>query len=385
MRLIGRMRHVRTRWFRGVVAVSLVMTLLGCNAAIPPSPAGSASPSTEASVSPSAEGPSPTPDRSPSVTPAASASAQTGGGPGPAIVASTYHGAFAPHGIAFTSTTGGLIVGDSGATDRAVVGTTSDGGRTWKLATLDRPGLLDVATAGGRTWVVMGCAPDGSADCVPTLLRSGDGGATWHALPGAAYVAPSFRDREHGWAIDQSSISTTGRATIVATDDGGLHWRPFAAPCPPGPEAPSRVGLFADGKGWVVCAGDGAAGSQGKAILATVDGGTTWQALSFVGFEGGGIGGLPLAGIIETAGIVPAATGLLGTSHGSLRTTDGGRSWQEIGFGDPESHVIDAISLVDARSGFVLLREFDVARETLLATADGGVTWRRVTGWSFPP
>jgi photosystem II stability/assembly factor-like uncharacterized protein len=320
------------------------------------------------------------------VTPAAaSPSALARGGPGPAIVASTYKGAFAPHGVAFTTTTSGMIAGDSGATDRGVFGTTSDGGRTWKLAVIDRPGLLDVTVAGGRAWVVMGCAPDGPSDCVPSLLRSDDRGATWHALPGAAFIAPAFRDGEHGWAIDQSSLSTTGRATIVATDDGGLHWRPFAAPCPPGPEAPSRVGLFAEGKGWVVCAGDGAAGSQGKAILATVDGGATWQALSFVGFEGGGIGGLPLGGIIQTAGIVPAATGLLGTSHGSFRTADGGRSWQETSFGDPESHVIDAISLVDARSGFILLREFDVAREIFLATADGGVTWRRVTGWSFPP
>jgi photosystem II stability/assembly factor-like uncharacterized protein len=379
------MRHDRTGRLRGVVAVSLVMAMLGCATPVPPSPASSASPSAEGSASPSAEAPSPTADRSPSVTPAPSPSAQAGGGLGPGIVASTYKGAFAPHGVAFTSATRGLIAGDSGATDRAVVGTTSDGGRTWKLAAFDRPGLLDVAAAGGRAWVVMGCAPDGPSDCVPSLLRSDDGGATWHALPGAPYVAPTFRDGEHGWAVDQSSLSTTGRATIVATDDGGLHWRPFAAPCPPGPDAPSRIGLFADGKGWVVCAGDGAAGSQGKAILATVDGGTTWQTLSFVGFQGGGIGGLPLGGVIETAGIVPATTGLLGTSHGSFRTTDGGRSWQEIGFGDPESHVIDAISLLDRRSGFILLREFDVAREILLATADGGVTWRRVTGWSFPP
>jgi photosystem II stability/assembly factor-like uncharacterized protein len=318
------------------------------------------------------------------VTPAASPSAQASGGPGPAIVASTYHGAFAPHGIAFTSATSGLIVGDSGATDRAVVGTTSDGGRTWKLAALDRPGLLDVAAAGGRAWVVMGCAPDGPSDCVPSLLRSDDRGATWHALPGAAYLAPTFRDREHGWAIDQSSLSTTGRATIVATDDGGLHWRPFAAPCPPSPEAPSRVGLFADGKGWVVCAGDGAAGSQGKAILATADGGATWQVLSFVGFEGGQTGRLPLGGIVQAAAIVPAASGLLGTSHGTFRTADGGRTWQEISFGDPESHAVDAVSLMDARSGYILLREFEATREALLATDDGGATWRRVTAWLFP-
>jgi photosystem II stability/assembly factor-like uncharacterized protein len=383
MRLIGRMRDDRTGLFRGVAAVSLVMTLLGCGSPVPPSPAGPASPT---GVGPSLTiEASPTTGLSPSPTPTVSPSALASGGLGPAIVASTYDGAFAPHGLVFTGATNGLIVGDSGASERAVIGTTSDGGRTWKLASLDRPGLLDVAAAGNRAWAVMGCASDGSPDCRPSLLRSDDGARTWHALAGAAYIAPSFRDADHGWAIDQSTLDTTGRATIVATDDGGLHWRPFAAPCPAGPEAPAHVGLFPDAKGWVVCAGDAAAGSQGKAILATGDGGTTWQALSFVGFQGGQIGGLPLGGIIQAAGIVPAATGLLGTSHGSFRTTDGGRTWQEIAFGDPESHSIDAVSLVNGRSGFILLREFDVAREILLATADGGVTWRRVTGWSFPP
>jgi photosystem II stability/assembly factor-like uncharacterized protein len=377
------MRRGRNARFRRVLAVSLVTMLMGCASPVPPSPAGPASPTGDG-ASPTVAA-SPTADGSPPASPAASASAQASGGLGPAIVASTYDGPFAPHGVAFTSATSGLIVGDSGATERAVVGSTSDGGRTWKVASLDRPGLLDVAASGNRAWAVMGCASDGPPDCRPSLLRSDDGARTWHALAGAAYIAPSFRDADHGWAIDQSTLDTTGRATIVATDDGGLHWRPFAAPCPAGPEAPTHVGLFPDGKGWVVCAGDAAAGSQGKAILATVDGGTTWQALSFVGFQGGQIGGLPLGGIIQAAGIVPAATGLLGTSHGSFRTTDGGRTWQEIGFGDPESHAIDAVSLLDGRSGFILLREFDVARETLLGTGDGGVTWRRITGWSSPP
>jgi photosystem II stability/assembly factor-like uncharacterized protein len=366
-----------------MVAVSLVMTLMGCASPVPSSPAGLASP-TGQGPSPTGPGASPSAHPSPPVTPAASPSTEANGGLGPPIVAATYDGPFAPHGVAFTNPSNGLIVGDSGALDRAIVGTTRDGGRTWKLSALDRPGLLDVATAGGRAWVVMGCPPDGPPECRPSLLRSDDAGQTWHALAGAAYVAPSFRDADHGWAIDQAPLSTTGRANIVATDDGGLHWRPIAAPCPPGPEAPAHVGLFPDGKGWVVCAGDAAAGSQGKAILATVDGGTTWQALSFVGFQGGQIGGLPLGGIIQAAGIVPAATGLLGTSHGSFRTTDGGRTWREIGFGDPESHEIDAVSLVDGRSGFIVLREYDVARATLLATDDGGVTWRRVAGWSFP-
>jgi photosystem II stability/assembly factor-like uncharacterized protein len=299
-------------------------------------------------------------------------------------VAEPYEGPFAPHGLAFTDSSTGLIAGDSGATDRAVFGSTRDGGRTWSLVALDRPGLLDVATAAARAWVVMGCAPDDPPDCSPSLLRSDDRGATWHALPGSSYLAPTFRDRDHGWAVDQSSLSTTGRATIVATDDGGLTWRPLAAPCPAGPEAPADIGLFPEGKGWVACAGDAGAGSQGKAFLATADGGATWQVLSFVGFEGGQTGRLPLGGIMQAAAIVPGASGLLGTSHGTFRSTDGGRTWREVALGDPETRSIEAVSLVGSESGFVLLRDFAAATELLLATVDGGATWKRITAWPFP-
>lgn len=373
MSVVYRMPPGRSPLARAALSVLLVMTFPGCGSPVPSSPA----------VSPSGGSESPSPTTSPAQSPSSS-SAEPSARLGPALVADPYDGPFAPHGIAFTDGTSGLIAGDSGASDRAVVGTTRDGGRTWSLRALDRPGLLDVAAAGDRSWVVMGCAPDDPPDCAPSLLRSDDGAKTWHALEGASYIAPSFRDAEHGWAIDQSTLATTGRATIVATDDGGLDWRALTAPCPSGPEAPADIGLFPDGKGWVVCVGDAGAGSQGKAILATIDGGVTWQALSFVGFQGGQIGRLPLGGIVQAAGILPAAGGLLGTSHGSFRTTDGGRTWREIGFGDPESHVIDAVSLVDARSGYILLREFEAARETLFASDDGGATWRRVTSWSFP-
>jgi photosystem II stability/assembly factor-like uncharacterized protein len=359
------------RVVRGL-SVLLAVTVIGCGSPVPSSPTSSASPASGAPPSPS-------------LSASFSASAASSSPPGPALVAEPYAGPFAPHSIAFSDSASGLIAGDSGATDRAVLGKTRDGGRTWTLVSLDRPGLLDVATAANRAWVVVGCAPDDPPECTPSLMRSDDGGATWHALPGVSLLAPTFRDADRGWAIDQSTLSTTGRATIVATDNGGLDWRPLAAPCPPGPQVPADIGLYPDGKGWVACAGDAGAGSQGKAVLATADDGATWQVLSFVGFQGGQTGRLPLGGIIQAAGILPGAEGLLGTSHGSFRTTDGGRTWLEIGLGDPESHVIDAVSLVAPRASFILLREFEAARETLLATDDGGATWRRVTGWSFPP
>jgi photosystem II stability/assembly factor-like uncharacterized protein len=363
---------MRVAW---ALSTLLAVTLIGCGSPVPSAPA--------ASTSVPSGSPSPAASPGHSLTPSPS-SADPDPRLGPAIATEPYDGPFAPHAIAFTDSTSGFIAGDSGATYRAVVGTTRDGGRTWRLLAMDRPGLLDVAAAAGHVWVVVSCGPDDPPDCTPSLLRSDDGAKTWHALPGVSYVAPAFRDADHGWAIDQSTLATTGRATIVASDDGGLRWRPLAAPCPAGPEAPADVGVFAGGKGWVVCAGDAGAGSQGKAILGTMDDGATWQVLSFVGFEGGQTGRLPLGGIIQAAGIVPGAAGVLGTSHGTFRTADGGRTWREVSFDDPETHAVDAVSLVDHRSGYLLMRDFEAAMENLLTTNDGGVTWRRIASWAFP-
>ena len=119
-------------------------------------------------------------------------------------------------------------------------------------------------------------------------------------------------------------------------------------------------------------------------MLATTDDGVTWDVRSSVGFEGGSVGSLSLAGLVDAAGLEPAGGGLLGTSHGTFRTKDGGRTWQELSFGDPESHSIDAIDYTSDRTGFALLRDFSISVEVLLATDDGGTTWLRVAGWPFP-
>ena len=373
-----------------VLALFLVLAIGACSPSAPILPP----PSVVATIPPLLASPIDTPPESPGASGAIASptgsvapttpSASTDPRLGAAIVTTPYGGAFAPHGVAFENATRGLLVGDSGATDKAVVGRSTDGGRTWSLLGFDRPGLLDVAAAGSRAWAVMGCDPEGPADCVPSLLRSDDFGRTWHALPNARYLLPTFRDADHGWAVDRSTQGVNGRATIVATADGGITWHALGAPCPAGPEAPTDLGMLPGTAGWIVCAGDSAAGSQAKAVLATTDDGVTWDVRSSVGFEGGTVGSLSLAGLVDAAGLEPAGGGLLGTSHGTFRTKDGGRTWQELSFGDPESHSIDAIDYTSDRTGFALLRDFSISVEVLLATDDGGTTWLRVAGWPFP-
>ena len=364
-----------------LLALSLVLAIAACSPSAPAVPPASV----VATVPPVVASPTDSPAESPgaSVAPA-TPSASTDPRLGMAIGTTPYAGAFAPHGVAFDSATRGLAAGESGATDRAVIGRSTDGGRTWSLLSFDRPGLLDIAAAGGRAWAVMGCDPEGPADCQPSLLRSDDFGRTWHALPNARFLLPTFRDADHGWAVDRSTQGTNGRATIVATADGGITWHALGAPCPAGPEAPADLGILPGTAGWIVCAGDSAAGSQAKAVLATADDGVTWVVRSSVGFEGGTVGSLSLAGIVQAAALEPGGGGLIGTSHGTFRTKDGGRTWQELSLGDPESHTIEAIDYTSDRTGFALLTDFTIAVKVLLATDDGGTTWLRVAGWPFP-
>jgi photosystem II stability/assembly factor-like uncharacterized protein len=102
--------------------------------------------------------------------------------------------------IAFKDAKNGVIVGGDYKKEgeaRDNVATTSDGGRTWKLAKGPLPGGFRSAVAytpGASTLLAVG--PSG-AD------YSLDGGASWAPIGGAGYHAVSFARSGAGWAVGE--------------------------------------------------------------------------------------------------------------------------------------------------------------------------------------
>jgi photosystem II stability/assembly factor-like uncharacterized protein len=128
----------------------------------------------------------------------------------------------------------GWIVGDAG-----MLAATRDWGRTWQAvdalpaALLQSVDLLAVATAGTNVWTA---GSPGSQ-----VLHSADGGATWVRQP-TGVTTPlrklCFVDEQHGWAVGDLGV-------VLATDDGGATWQVQRGA---GRRA-AVLGLFADAKG----------------------------------------------------------------------------------------------------------------------------------------
>lgn len=240
---------------------------------------------------------------------------------------------------------------------------TSDGGETWHVVFRGGIRAGDVTTPkAGEALVRMG----------QRLLHASDWGRVWRSIGRSGVRDPSFLDELTGWAVRPDSLS--GR--LVSTTNGGRTWRLRPDPCGPlahfwGPGGWQRTSVdyvkdvwFATPMhGWVLCGGDGAAGSAPVAVFETTDGGSAWSKREAVwDSQPGGLQFLP-------------------DGHGwrwsfdfgeVSRSPDGGGTWHRGGMfenGGPEN----SIWFVDAETGFAL------GQGNFWRTDDGGRTWRIVS------
>ena len=270
-------------------------------------------------------------------------------------------------GIAFADARHGWAVGKAG-----LIVATTDGGATWSAQhEASEDDLLDVATTDANHAWAVGFVGRRSAGLI---LATADGGRTWQRRYGGSDVlsAVSFSDAVHGWAA--------GSTGILATTDGGVHWRLQHAV----PRAYHLSGLaFGDARhGWAVGgAGDGLI--KPGFIMATSDGGAHWS--------------LQLAGTrdsLNDISFVNARQGWAAGSQGLLyRTADGGTTWTPV----PMDRALEfgAVCFADAEHGWMVVHphwdlgaaaagdtgaEWSLLRQlVLLATSDGGQTWTAVS------
>ena len=139
------------------------------------------------------------------------------------------------------------------------------------------------------------------------ILATSDGGRQWTVQDSGSLDLTSvdFISAEVGWAV--------GTDSVLATTDGGAHWTALADPCI------RSVHFVSSQDGFAIAGGTGSTSSSpapvyGGRVLATTDGGNSWQELSApkdaqtVCFDSGTLGWLGAAGRL-------------------YRSTDGGRSW----------------------------------------------------------
>jgi photosystem II stability/assembly factor-like uncharacterized protein len=198
---------------------------------------------------------------------------------------------------------------------------------------------------------------------VATILRSDDGGSTWHleSLPGALLLAgiscPSLTSCFAAGAVDANGVA--GHDAIVATVDGGAHWAAQAVPTPPGAQGLSTISCPSPRQCWAV--GD-------LVALVTANGGRTWR-------------DQPLAGVLQAIDcptkqmcvVTSVGSGTTSTSYSPVHLTrNGGRTWLS-----PPSPVEKAVltGVSCPTSSECVAVGSDSHGAVVLASFDGGRRW----------
>ena len=166
------------------------------------------------------------------------------------------------------------------------------------------------------------------------ILTSQDGGASWSRLPRAVLPAPL--EGEAGFAASNSGVCVMGATTwigtgggarprVFASSDHGGTWRVADVPLRGGTASRGVFSLdFWDERNGVAVGGDYTApDAVGGTAAYTRDGGATWSASR----------SLP-GGYRSAVAVVPGHDGRVAFAigpNGCDVTTDGGRTWSQVG------------------------------------------------------
>ena len=234
---------------------------------------------------------------------------------------------------------------------------TSDGGYTWQRRR-PRGGWLGLGMTGPHEIWLLGEGKD-----IPRALwRSTDGGQTWAPAltnPALALQFLCCRGREI-WASGQNRFfhSADGGATWEEQRFGGLLSSPFQVALPADRATPGGFVVYATGTG----------GQNEVRLVKSEDAGKTWAQL-------------PLPADLSfprSLDFVTSDSGWIGGDHGEiLATADGGRTWDHRDL--PTHRRVIALWFDQLGRGYAALRDDDFRRltepEALYQTADGGRSW----------
>lgn len=313
--------------------------------------------------------------------------------------------------VAFTDALHGWAVGDRGA-----IWCTADGGASWQRQPSGVACRLESISFSDREngWIAGGIASPHGRLATGVLLRTHDGGQTWTRetkllLPGLRRV--KFVSSTHGWALGDAAAMFGGG--LFRTENAGREWTPVAGGgmqtcldgdfCGPsggvvisapsiGPQLSSLVGRvdrqsvvaaqlpplglrsLRAVRAWdpnrAIAVGDGGL------VLVTRDGGTSWRAPTQDSDAKAprGVNALPATIDLRAVAVQGEHCWVAGAPGSCVfHSADGGCTWDRFHTGSATP--IHALTFVDSSRGWAV-----GALGNILATHDGGRTWRRQRG-----
>jgi photosystem II stability/assembly factor-like uncharacterized protein len=253
-----------------------------------------------------------------------------------------------------------------------------DGGTTWRVTyRTTMPVRLYAIRGTHEVWASTG----------DNVLESRDRGLSWRRVLRFPAAAIAFADPSHGWLLPAGSMFNHPKP-LLATSSGGRNWQRIASPCRRQWGLTVALSRPTPSQGWVACTSEAGAGSQGKEVWSTGDGGRSWRLRArtkLPGLPAAGLrnqGDLPLFGYVTGIAFLPDRRGWLWESRGwLLMTRDGGRSWRRSPITKADTVAAQSASLLSDRLGYVLLRGCTVK---LVRTQDSGASWTTIKRWRSP-
>ena len=263
---------------------------------------------------------------------------------------------------------------------RGVVLRTTDGGGTWQeVLSIVTNGVRGdpirqlQAVDGQRAWVLALAVEPCYAACPTELRRTTDGGKTWTTLLQGAITAIRFASATRGWL---AITDPTGAVDVRVTSDGGATWEGSfhtATGAVVGLDAATAQIAWLMTQDGAYCT---ASSCSNYELFRAVDGGWHWSSLGNPKGDGGSctFGHLvgPLFASVSRGWLALnlGAGGLKGEPGGILATDDGGVTWQCMNT-PPNTTLISAADPLHVWA----TSQDQSAATTVYATDDGGRTW----------
>jgi len=230
-----------------------------------------------------------------------------------------------------------------------------------------------------------------------SILRTQDGGSTWHSVtpPGAhafgSATGASFLDSNRGWILISDASDPGNKGVLYHTTDGGIHWNSNTVPFGSG-----EIRFLDDLNAWMMLSGEVltvkepaeffSTPFQGVRFFQSSDGGVSWtQVYTNLPADSGTGDSLPYRG--RKTGFTPINMQEAWVSGLTLdvndfylyHTLDGGHSWsrteQPLPFTDERYQIYPPVFL-DAQFGILPFYAGSEGGMLLFSfTEDGGKTW----------